>query len=275
MWVGGTQLAQMKSGSNTLHYTYDAWGNLFATETAENDTIAATLATLNPLRYRGYVYDTETGLYYVSSRYYDPEIGRFINTDDIGLLGANGDFASLNLFAYCGNNPVSRYDITGKSWIVAAAGIAVALISGISNAINTASPGGTVEECLLAGLVGVASGGIGFAIAYSTKFSQPGCIAARAVSSLICNLGTALVLNGSVTWDDVGLAAVDVTFNVCISTVTYYYNPLADIFQHNTLDAIIDGLVDYAEVKILYNRNQTAEEYRRIKKLTFMETRLT
>ena len=58
-------------------YGYNAWGNILTT-TGE---LANTLGQINPLRYRGYVYDTETGLYYLQSRYYDPEIGRFLNAD--------------------------------------------------------------------------------------------------------------------------------------------------------------------------------------------------
>lgn len=58
----------------------------------------------------------ETNLYYLQSRYYDPETGRFINADDIFMLGENGDFASLNLYAYCGNNPISRRDASGHAW---------------------------------------------------------------------------------------------------------------------------------------------------------------
>ena len=64
--------------------------------------MAPTLGVQNPIRYRGYYYDTETGLY-LQSRYYDPVVGRFLNAD--GLLGANGDLMSYNLFAYCSNNP--------------------------------------------------------------------------------------------------------------------------------------------------------------------------
>ena len=71
------------------------------------------LAELNPLRYRGYVYDQETGLYYVSSRYYDPEIGRWINADN--QLSTGSDLTGLNLFAYRGNNPVNRIDPTGEA----------------------------------------------------------------------------------------------------------------------------------------------------------------
>ena len=88
-------------------YSYDPWGKLLSS--------SGTLANVNPLRYRGYYYDSETGFYYLQSRYYDPAIGRFINadsyasTDMVGLL-------STNMFSYCENNPVMRVDPTGKFW---------------------------------------------------------------------------------------------------------------------------------------------------------------
>ncbi len=71
----------------------------------------STLLSVNPLRYRGYIYDTETGFYYLQSRYYDPEVGRFINAD--GQL--NGGFLGNNLYAYCVNNPTNYYDDFGNS----------------------------------------------------------------------------------------------------------------------------------------------------------------
>ena len=71
------------------------------------------VAKLNPFRYRGYYYDAETGLYYLNSRYYDPSIGRFINADDIGYIQPT-DINGLNLFAYCGNNPVMYTDPNGN-----------------------------------------------------------------------------------------------------------------------------------------------------------------
>ncbi|MBR7163410.1 MAG: hypothetical protein IKD21_00345, partial [Clostridia bacterium] len=100
------------AGEAVVEYTYDAWGNVLSV----TGSMASTLGQFNPLRYRGYVYDNETALYYLQSRYYDPEIGRFINADDVDLLGANGDFTSLNLYAYCGNNPVVRKDTCGDIW---------------------------------------------------------------------------------------------------------------------------------------------------------------
>ncbi len=80
-------------------------------------TIASTLGQYNPLRYRGYVYDRETGLYYLQSRYYNPEIGRFINADSYAATGQGA--LGNNMFAYCNNNPVNMYDNTGNcpEWI--------------------------------------------------------------------------------------------------------------------------------------------------------------
>ena len=109
-------------------YTYDAWGNIL--------TATGTLAERNPIRYRGYYYDTETGFYYLQSRYYDPQTGRFINSDDPGLLGADGDFQSYSLFVYCGNNPVNKADTQGKlaGWLVG--GITGALVGGLTSLIK-------------------------------------------------------------------------------------------------------------------------------------------
>ena len=105
------------SGAIAVEYTYEPWGKLLNINTHGStptmDVQYSTAAEANPLRYRGYYYDTETGFYYLQSRYYDPAIGRFINadtfasTDIIGLL-------STNMFAYCENNPISRFDPTGE-----------------------------------------------------------------------------------------------------------------------------------------------------------------
>ena len=98
-----------KDGNAVVSYLYDAWGAPISI----TGPMASTLGAQNPIRYRGYYYDTETGLYYLQSRYYDPVVGRFLNAD--GLLGANGDLMSYNLFAYCSNNPVNMSDPTGEA----------------------------------------------------------------------------------------------------------------------------------------------------------------
>ena len=76
--------------------------------------MADTVGTLNPIRYRGYYYDVETGLYYLQSRYYDPEIGRFISPDEFDYLGVDGTPLSFNLYTYCNNNPVKYSDESGN-----------------------------------------------------------------------------------------------------------------------------------------------------------------
>ncbi|QVK19282.1 DNRLRE domain-containing protein [Mycoplasmatota bacterium] len=98
------------NGTQVVKYTYDAWGNKI--DTYDNSGID--LAKLNPYCYRGYRYDEETGWYYLNSRYYNPEIGRFINSD--GLIGEIGDILGHNMYSYCGNNPVMRVDPSGYAW---------------------------------------------------------------------------------------------------------------------------------------------------------------
>ena len=111
--------------------------------------MASTLGVHNPLRYRGYVYDAELGLYYLQSRYYDPEIGRWINADAVDLLGANGDFASLNLFAYCGNNPVIRADSEGTFWHIVGGAVLGAVAGTVTKMITNAISGQKITEGLL------------------------------------------------------------------------------------------------------------------------------
>ena len=97
------------SGNTVTEYAYDTWGKLLSC----TGSLSATLGTLNPFRYRGYVYDTETGWYYLQSRYYDPEVGRFLSADV--LLSTGQGVLGHNMFAYCRNNPISRVDALGKT----------------------------------------------------------------------------------------------------------------------------------------------------------------
>ncbi len=111
--VQGNIIAILDStGDVVVEYTYDAWGNHVVTPTDEAYT---ELSQLNPFRYRGYYYDTETGLYFLKTRYYDPEVGRFITIDDLSYLDPD-TINGLNLYAYCGDNPVMRTDSNGSSW---------------------------------------------------------------------------------------------------------------------------------------------------------------
>ncbi len=94
-------------------YEYDEWGKVTAVRDANGAILTnpAHLANRNPFRYRGYHYDTETGFYYLQSRYYDPAISRFINADSYGSTGQG--FLGTNMFAYCNNNPIKYADYPG------------------------------------------------------------------------------------------------------------------------------------------------------------------
>ena len=101
------------SGKLAASYDYDAWGNCTVYDSsAKVLTDPTSIANLNPLRYRGYYYDAETGFYYLQSRYYDPAICRFINADTFATTDANG-LLSANMFAYCENNPIGNSDPDG------------------------------------------------------------------------------------------------------------------------------------------------------------------
>ena len=93
-----------------VEYSYDAWGNQNVKNKNEDN-----IGDINPIRYRGYYYDKETQLYWVSSRYYSPELCRWISPDSIEYLDPQS-INGLNLYAYCGNDPVNRLDPTGHDW---------------------------------------------------------------------------------------------------------------------------------------------------------------
>ena len=102
-------------GYKVVSYSYDAWGVPYAPVYSTDSVVSASdkaNAALNPFRYRGYYYDSETGYYYLQTRYYNPEWGRFINAD--GQL--NGGLHGCNQFAYCSNNPVMNIDPNGRAW---------------------------------------------------------------------------------------------------------------------------------------------------------------
>ena len=117
-------------------------------------SMADSLGLHNPLRYRGYVYDHETALYYLQSRYYDPELGRFINADAFASTGTG--LLGYNMFAYCGNNPISRIDSTGCVFATLAAIGISAVASVAASAISALISG---EEFTAGDAIGAAIAG--------------------------------------------------------------------------------------------------------------------
>ena len=167
-------------------YEYDAWGKIIWQGGSE-------LLTINPFRYRGYYYDTETGLYYLNSRYYDPETGRFISPDGLKYLEpetCNG----LNLYAYCGNNPVMFVDPTGHViWSALLIAFAVGAAIGATTSAIAGSVAGksglnlllhVLGGALLGGVLGTATalGGLFGIGAIGAKFAGIGLLGMTAAS---------------------------------------------------------------------------------------------
>ena len=166
------------SGTKVVEYTYDAWGNPLSI----TGSMASTLGEHNPLRYRGYVYDTETGLYYLQSRYYNPEMGRFICADEAASTG-NGLLGS-NMFAYCGNNPVNRTDMSGKDWWHWAAAAAIVAVAAVA---VVATAGGAAGAILAISAVanGVAVSSTATTIAAGVFVGSSVALASTAYSAMI------------------------------------------------------------------------------------------
>ena len=145
------------SNQVVVRYQYNSWGKVTSTQ----DTSGVSLATLNPFRYRKYVHDPETGLYCLGSRYYDPEVGRFVNADDPSTIFAKPqELYSKNLYVYCDNNPIIREDVQGYFPIPCIVGAVVgAVVSGFSYVLSS---GGEIDGVELAKscLVGAVSGAL-------------------------------------------------------------------------------------------------------------------
>lgn len=127
-------------GELKAHYEYDAWGNVISITDNNGNAITNPnhIGNLNPFRYRSYYQDTETGLYYLMSRYYDAVTHRFINAD--GYFQAGTSILDGNTFAYCANNPIYSSDPTGSSIIFGA------LIGGATEFFGQIISGKSIDE---------------------------------------------------------------------------------------------------------------------------------
>ena len=149
------------AGATICTYTYDAWGRLLNSSTNQ-------IFKANPIRYRGYYYDTESGLYYLGSRYYDPAVKRFINADGAAFATINpysNGLTDKNYFAYCDNDPVSKSDDNGAFWTIVIGAVTGGLINGVSTLIECQQSGESLKSTFMQTAISATSGAISGAIA--------------------------------------------------------------------------------------------------------------
>ncbi|MBP3645771.1 MAG: RHS repeat-associated core domain-containing protein, partial [Clostridia bacterium] len=182
------------NGTKMVSYTYDAWGKPIS----KTGTLASTLGTIQPFRYRGYVYDEETGLYYLNNRYYCARMCRFVNTDKYVAT----DYSPLcgNPFIYCRNNPSMFSDPSGELFLSALIFIGVsALVGAGTGAYIAACDGGDTGDIIEGAIEGMLTGAAAAAIGY---FAPAVMIGGLKISSTIVAAGGGFLAGGLI---DVGV----------------------------------------------------------------------
>ena len=239
------------SGATVATYDYDPYGKVI--------TATGTMASTNPLRYRGYYYDAETEMYLCGSRYYDPAIGRFINADSYSSTGQG--IIGNNMFVYCLNNPINQSDPSGNIAVSLAALVASAVGTGISNAICTFLTGGSAEEVLLAGVLGAVFGAMSYSVSTLAGLALLGNVIVRGVATFTCGITTTYLINDALTSSDVASAAVDTVGDMIYSNIGYYWATewiKSDVMQ-NICNVCYDAVCDIGGTYIF---SRFAEENR-------------
>ena len=190
-------------------YEYDAWGKLISIKDNNNNIITDTshIGYINPFRYRSYYYDNETKLYYLNSRYYNPEWGRFISADI--YIDTEQDVNSSNMYSYTGNNPTSRIDVEGEFWFQIAGALIGGAISVVANGISNIANGKGVAENIGAAFAGGAFSGL---IATTPLGFTTG-------GTILSNYGSAFI-ESAVSGNSLKEIVVDTTVNGTIGLAT-------------------------------------------------------
>ena len=184
-------------------YTYDAWGNILSQ--------SGSMASTNPLRYRGYYYDSETGFYYLQSRYYDPATRRFINADVYSSTDSS-DAVSCTMFASCGNNPTSRSDETGDFWNFIVGAVVGAVVNAVSTAVDAVKEGGldALSDGKTWAKIGVsAAGGLVSGALAASGVGLGASILGNTAISMAQNAANQAIDNGGLKSFDVGDMVID------------------------------------------------------------------
>lgn len=223
------------SGTTLVQYTYDAWGNALAVFGA----MPSTLGKTNPLRYRGYVYDEDTGLYYLQSRYYDPEMGRFINADVFASTGQG--LLGNNMFAYCGNNPICRVDSSGYFFFT----VLGTVVGAAFGALDAVIQGKTGDEFTASVVSGAISGGVSGLAADVLSFT--GAAVGVAVGFMAAAGAVGSVAGSLYTYSTTGNKEVD-------------QNEIYTMVGDAATDAVLGGLFAYMGGEIASQAGKIAKK---------------
>ena len=222
------------------------------TQSGLNNT---TIALLNPFRYRGYYYNVETNLYYLNSRYYDPQIGRFINADSLTNLDKES-FNGLNLFTYCLHNPVNLTDSKGTSWwsdlwdkikrnwdAIVGTIVSVAMVAGgIALTIFTAGTLANIGATLIGAGVGSFLGGLQSKLNGNSYWGgYLGGFISGGLTGLGAFLGSVGVFVGGALGNFLGTVVTDAINGVKLNDSSYWLNLAAD--------SVLSGLIAIGSFK--------------------------
>ena len=256
------------AGSTIANYSYDAWGDLLSVTNSSGSAITnpAHIANLNPLRYRGYYYDTDTGWYYLQSRYYDPAVGRFINADS--FVSTGDGFIGYNMFAYCEDDPVNYSDPTGTFIIstgtAIAIGIGVAIFAafGAIGGLNEKQNGGNFwTGFVYNGLIAAAT----YALCYfvSPEVAVEAMTYARMASSAATDIICMITTKQKLTFDSVIPILWNIVSDMAISCT--FYGKIEELNLNKNfsnglcaLGDLLDECWDYFKNKYILNQNNNS-----------------